>query len=233
MYSALLFGLVPTALSAPQFNLYGSNIFVLAWGFCFFILGVGLVWLTVRRRKAWGRWVFLVAIAMSAQGLLVIPQLFFSIFSVSGSFDWSPVRLLDPAVLRLAPIVAQSVLQVIALFFLFSPSANAWFDKGSAATAPVIPGVPVDSKIWKSTIPKMNLGFLIAYGFLIFGLDLAIVVSNPSLLSFWQMMLAVFAVFVVFFLLETFVYSKKFSASLSSADGSIVAVIVIGTCSFC
>jgi len=55
------------------------------------------------------------------------------------------------------------------------------------------------NSIWTKIIPRTNMVFMIISLLLVFGLDLLIIISSPSLRPFWYMMLAVMGVFLVFF----------------------------------
>lgn len=81
--------------------------------------------------------------------------------------------------------------------------------------------------IWNKGIPRTNSTFMVISLVLVFGLDLFIAITSPDLRSFWYMMLAVFAVFAVFFCLENFVFRKKFANTTSSLDKWISMIIVI------
>lgn len=83
------------------------------------------------------------------------------------------------------------------------------------------------TSLWAKGIPRTNKVFMIISLLLVFGLDLFIAISSPDLRSFWYMMLGVFAVFIVFFCLENFVFRKKFANTTSSLDKWISMIIVI------
>ena len=83
------------------------------------------------------------------------------------------------------------------------------------------------TSLWAKGIPRTNKVFMIISLVLVFGLDFFIAISSPDLRSFWYMMLAVFAVFAVFFCLENFIFRKKFANTTSSLDKWISMIIVI------
>ena len=89
------------------------------------------------------------------------------------------------------------------------------------------PSIGNSTSLWAKGIPKTNKVFMIISLLLVFGLDLFIAISSPDLKGFWYMMLAVFAVFAVFFCLENFVFSKKFANTTFSIDKWISFVVVI------
>jgi len=62
---------------------------------------------------------------------------------------------------------------------------------------------------------------------LVFGLDLMIIISSPSLMPFWIAMLIVLGVFLVFFFLENFLFRKKFTYTNSAVDGWILLIIIL------
>ncbi len=86
---------------------------------------------------------------------------------------------------------------------------------------------PVVKRGWNKGILYINFVSLIAYLLLVFGLDFAIVSSDPSLMEFWILMLGVFAIYMVFFLLETFLFRKKFAALPPGSDTGITVVIIL------
>lgn len=106
----------------------------------------------------------------------------------------------------------------------------------TAAPAPTTPpGMPgtaavpavskaVENKVWKG-IRLTNKGSLVPYLALVFGVDLIIIITNPSLTSYWLAMLGVFAGFLVFFCIENLWLAKKFSQSSSPVDGVLATVI--------
>ena len=81
--------------------------------------------------------------------------------------------------------------------------------------------------IWNKGIPRTNSTFMFISLLLVFGLDLLIAIASPDLLSFWYMMLGVFAGFGFFFFLENFVFRKKFANTTSSLDKWILTAIVL------
>jgi hypothetical protein len=81
--------------------------------------------------------------------------------------------------------------------------------------------------IWSKGIPRTNNVFIIISLLLVFGLDLFIIISDSSLLSFWYMMLGVLALFSVFFYFENFVFRKKFANTTSALDKWISMVVGI------
>ena len=81
--------------------------------------------------------------------------------------------------------------------------------------------------MWNKGIPRMNWTFMVISLILVFGLDLLILFGNPSLWGFWAEMLIVFAIFAIFFCLENYVFSKKFSSTTSALDPWISGIIVV------
>lgn len=111
-------------------------------------------------------------------------------------------------------------------------------------TSPIQPIVPVQSAtalnekvsmsptvtgstIWTKGIPRTNKVFMIVSLVLVFGLDLFIIISSPSLVSYWYIMLGVLAVFAVFFCLENFIFRKRFANTKSVLDPWILGIIVV------
>ncbi len=81
--------------------------------------------------------------------------------------------------------------------------------------------------LWSKVIPRTNWVFMIISLLLVFGLDLVIVFSDTSLMSFWIAMLVVLGVFAIFFVLENYRFRKRFTNTRSAIDPWIVAVIII------
>ena len=97
-------------------------------------------------------------------------------------------------------------------------------------TAPMAQAsVPLKAlSIWNKGIPRTNWTFMIISLLLVFGLDLFILfASGFSLMPFWIAMLVVFGIFAVFFCLENYVFSKKFSDTKSALDPWISGIIVV------
>src|SRR3989344_1875320 len=81
--------------------------------------------------------------------------------------------------------------------------------------------------IWTKGIPRTNMVFMVISLLLVFGLDLLIIISSPSLSPFWFIMLGVLAVFAIFFYLENFVFRRKFANTTSVLDKWISIIIVL------
>jgi|SRR3989344_1102790 len=106
--------------------------------------------------------------------------------------------------------------------------SQGWLDHDIAEGFVAIEGsaaVPISP--WTKSIAKTNKVFMIISLILVFGVDLLILISSPSLASFWYMMLGVLAVFAVFFYLENFVFSKKFAGTTARVDKGIGIVVVL------
>ena len=86
--------------------------------------------------------------------------------------------------------------------------------------------VATTNTIWAKGIPRTNTVFMIISLVLVFGLDLLIVISSPSLFPLWYVMLGILAVFALFYYLENFVFHKKFADSTSPLDKWISVIIV-------
>ena len=83
-----------------------------------------------------------------------------------------------------------------------------------------------ENKIWAKGIPITNKVFMVISLLLVFGLDLLIIVSNPSLFMFWAIMIGVLAVFSVFFFLENYFFRNKFLHNKSPLDGWLYVIIL-------
>ena len=68
-----------------------------------------LIWLTVRRRKNWARWVYAVSLAVPLATLLRLPDMLSA----------------NPTVAALS--IIQGLLQIATVVMLFLPSARVWF----------------------------------------------------------------------------------------------------------
>jgi len=219
MYASIAVSAVSVAASALQYSQ-----FITAWTLLYMFGVTGFiilarvlcVWLAARRRANWARWVLLVLLLTSISS--VLSSLIGFSFGGYANFASTPLAgMLN---------FLQIGLQVAALGFIFSTSANRWFSlqEINAGATGSSNGV---NTIWTKGIPRTNIGFGIVSLLLVFGLDLMIIISSPGLKSFWYLMLGVLAVFAVFFYLENFVFSKKFANSTSNLDNWIVVVVVI------
>ena len=84
-----------------------------------------------------------------------------------------------------------------------------------------------DNILWTKVIPRTNRVTLILSFLLVFGLDLWILITSPSLFPFWAMMLANFAAFMLFFYLENFIFYSKFANIKSKLDPFILTLIIL------
>ncbi|GEM_PF-1897752 len=177
------------------------------------------VWLTAYKKVNWTRWLLLVLLLTNIPSLFTI-FIGFSAFNLAGSAPLIGIGALH---------LLQIALQIAALCFVFSKSANEWFALQQTAMSGSA-GINQDNTvntIWTKGIPKTNNVFMVISLLLVFGLDLLIIISSPDLRSFWYMMLGVLAVFAVFFCLENFVFRKKFTDNTSNLDKGIFVVVVI------
>ncbi len=229
MYTSLLVGILTTYFrygllggSMPSFSTIYPLLILLQLPTL--VIAVVAVWLAARSRKNWARWVLLVLFGLS---------------SISGTASLLSLSSLSLSSLSVLISLAQPILQLVALCYVFSASANKWFGTSSETVtiASTVPASPSPGKwvgfsaalnrTWTRSIPATNIGFLLVYLGLLLGVDRPIVLANPELVGFWDAMLAVFAAFLLFFALETFIFRKKFSTTSSGADSSILIVIVL------
>jgi hypothetical protein len=84
-----------------------------------------------------------------------------------------------------------------------------------------------DNRLWIKIIPGTNRVFLILSLLLVFGLDLIILISSPSLFPFWAMMLANLVASLTFFYFENFLFYKKYAHTKSKLDLYILILIII------
>lgn len=111
-----------------------------------------------------------------------------------------------------------------------TPSVSNAMPHGTPLAAPPAQSlVPQKTlSVWSKGILRTNRTFMVISLLLVFGLDLFILFSSGfSLMPFWIEMLIVFGIFTVFFCLENYVFSKKFSDTKSALDPWISGIIVL------
>lgn len=122
MYASLSIGLLNLILDAsrqadlPEVQAVGGLPFVAGVALATLGIILLLIWLIARKRKNWARWVFA---AMFVLGLWPTLQNLSVLLSAN-----PPVALLS---------VAQIVIQMAALFFVFTGDAPPWFEKPQVA----------------------------------------------------------------------------------------------------
>lgn len=84
-----------------------------------------------------------------------------------------------------------------------------------------------ENKIWTKRISSSNKFTLYLSLPLVFGLDLWILYTAPSLFAFWAMMFGVFVGFCVFFYFENYYLRQKFQHTKSTLDYSIFTLVSI------
>ena len=87
--------------------------------------------------------------------------------------------------------------------------------------------VGVENKIWTKGIHRTNTIFMVTSLFLVFGLDLLILINNPFLAPFYIAMVVVLGIFGAFYYYETRALKKKYSNSSSKLDIWIYVLVVI------
>lgn len=103
-----------------------------------------------------------------------------------------------------------------------------------AENSTILASTPINKK-WTKVIPSINILFLVLSSLLLFGLDLLILLtasdsgmlSRDALFNIWIFMLAAFAGFIGFFVLENFWLKNKLSLSKSRLDNWIILLIVV------
>lgn len=85
---------------------------------------------------------------------------------------------------------------------------------------------PIKSSLWTSKIPRINMISFVIYVILLLFVDLSIVITSPSLLEYFYMMLFVFGTFMVFFILENALLCRKFT-DYQDIDYVILVLIVV------
>lgn len=117
--SLLVIGLDGTRMAAlPEVQASGGIGFLIATGLFTVAILMLFIWLIARRRKNWARIVFVVLFVL---GLIPFAQNF--------------VNVLAANPLAAAVSALQMLLQVAALFFVFSSSARPWFKRDELAHA--------------------------------------------------------------------------------------------------
>ncbi|MEO8421043.1 MAG: hypothetical protein ABI457_07610 [Hyphomicrobium sp.] len=118
IYGSLFIGLLniildgPRQLESPEVQAAGGAPFFYGVAFITLAVFVLLVWLIARRGKNWARWLFAVLFLV---GLLPAYQNF--------------LKLLEAHLLVASLCVVQLVLQLAALYFIFTGDARPWFAK--------------------------------------------------------------------------------------------------------
>ncbi len=117
--------------------------------------------------------------------------------------------------------------------------ANGWNTQDVNEAFAAMPSMPVSTapspssentkmSPWAKRISRLNNVFLVIYLILIFGLDFFVASSSwRDLATFWYLMLGVFAVWLVFYFLENFLFKKKFKDSNAGVDKAIFFLIVL------
>jgi len=223
MYIALLLGLANSFLQygSSLSNGFGSGLFLLM-ALLYLLVPLVLIYLTAHYRKNWARWVLVVIVGIGA--INIIPTLLFSL----------PLLISKAGSLGL-PIIAISlikiVLEIIAFCYIFSSASNNWFSSntsvGQINNSVYTLNMPIVNQTWTKTIPRTNINFLIPCLLLVFGFNMIIALGSRELLFFWYMMLGVLAVFVVFFILENFVFKRSFENSQSKVDRYILIFVIL------
>lgn len=217
MYLSIVLSILATVFQYSKYLTSTQSFYILLYPALSVVMGVIFTYFAARKKANWARQVLLVLFIIGLPSLLSV----FSIFFISRNVN------LGISILTGLLMLVQMVLKVLALYFIFSRPSNEWFSPNlktanNPTGADLVNGV---STIWTKTIPKTNMVFMVISLILVFGVDLFILISSPSLASFWYMMLGVLAVFVLFFFLENFIFKVKFANTTSNLDSSIATLI--------
>jgi hypothetical protein len=209
MYASVLVGIaIPLTkyreFITPEF-LDSGFLFLLLLPASLILLRLVLIFLAAHRKANWARFVLLVLFLGS----------FLGIFGLVGSSD--PVFI--------ALNVGRIILEFTAFCFVFSSSANKWFEPEAAGNGPLAAGT--QNATWSKTIPRTNKAFMGISLLLVFGLDLFILISSPELFMFWAAMVAVLVVFGIFFYCENYVLAKRYLTSQSNLDRWISFLVIV------
>lgn len=215
-YSSIL--LVISSFALPLFSgdLYGVNVLeILPYILIFTTVPAFFIYMIARRQSNIFRIIFTLFSAFSL--FSSVPSLFF--------------QLMDFSLSSLITLVAVA-LNVTALYLLYRPESNKWF---SSTVIPMITTVDKQTGLsittngyWSKIIPWLNItSFLVTVG-LILGVDVPILISEPSLAPFFFAMLAVLAVSMLFYTFENFTLKKRYERSVASRqDATFLAIIII------
>lgn len=106
--------------------------------------------------------------------------------------------------------------------------SQGWSNQDITEGFAAIEGVTaVPASLWTNGIRRTNKVFMIISLIFVFGVDLLILISSPSLAPYWFMMLGVLVLFVIFYYLENLVFRKRFSNTSSHLDKWILSVVVL------
>lgn len=153
---------------------------------------------------------------------IVLTILFaFTIFSIFGIVFYV---FINPMLLfSLVPVV----LEIFALYFLFTKSSTEWLTANSIGSSNVNSNYVTDNKQWSQAIPVLNGIALVASIALLAIVDIPILISEPSLAPFFYAMLFVLVVSSAFYVYEQFTLKKLFRNNTSRLDTWFVALTVL------
>lgn len=108
-------------------------------------------------------------------------------------------------------------------------------EQNQAAVSPSGTGttsVTTKPSFWLKVIPDLNKTLIKIVLLLVFGLDLLILLTNPSLWPFWVEMAGVALIFIVFYYFENRILKEKFGYSRSSLDSGMYALVILRNAAF-
>jgi K+ transporter len=114
-YFSLAIGVVISALSFSRASAQAGPAFGIAILTFVVAVSVLLVWLIARRRKNWARWVLLIGFLL---GLLAFP--------------WGLAELFRASILAGTLSIVQTLIQIIAIYLIFTDRAQGWFKRRRA-----------------------------------------------------------------------------------------------------
>lgn len=90
-----------------------------------------------------------------------------------------------------------------------------------------MPVAPPPSLIWRRIVPIFDWVTLATSLALLIGVDMPIVAESPEYTDLLHIMFAVFGVFLAMFILENFVFRKRFATEVRKGDGFFAVFIFI------
>jgi hypothetical protein len=216
MYSSIVLSIFASVFQYSKYIASVKSFYFLLTPLISIMLSIVFTYFAARKKANWARQVLLVLFIVGLPGLFGA----FSLFFVTGVNS----RIIISSALTLI----QMALQVGALYCIFSGPSNEWFSPRLDKSASNPNGSNITnslSAVWTKTIPRTNTVFMVISLILVFGVDLSILISSPELAMFWYIMLAVLAVFALFFILENFIFKARFANTTSNLDPTIATLI--------
>jgi LPXTG-motif cell wall-anchored protein len=120
IYASLVVRLIIAIVDFARLSKVTSALAIVGAGVAGFVILVLLAWLIARRRKNWARWVLLTLYLLGLPFVIVGPF----VTEVGG------VALAKPSPFVISLIALETIAQAVALIFVFTGDAKAWFARG-------------------------------------------------------------------------------------------------------